>query len=101
MSQAVYQWPAFRKILPDVAAFAFGLGIAFVLRWKTTDLVWSLWLGSLVLGYLTILSTIGCRGITRWARERMEWGTLNIEQATFNAQYRTWRKMAGLSPVPA
>jgi len=42
-----------------MAAFALGLGIAWKLHWQATDLVWSLWLGSLVLGYLTILSTIG------------------------------------------
>jgi hypothetical protein len=54
-----YQWPAFRRILPDVLAFAIGLSSAWILRWDTTDLVWSLWLGSLVLGFVTILSTIG------------------------------------------
>ena len=35
-----------------------GLSIAWMLGWQTTDLVWSLWLCSLVLGYVTILSTI-------------------------------------------
>lgn len=53
-----YQWPPLRSILPDLFAFALGLGAAWILRWQTTDLVWSLWLGSLVLGYLTIVSTI-------------------------------------------
>lgn len=33
-----------------------------MLGWNTTDLVWSLWLSSLVLGYLSILSAIG-RGV--------------------------------------
>lgn len=46
------------SIGPDVLAFAIGLAIAWVGHWKTTDLVWSLWLGSLTLGYLTILSTL-------------------------------------------
>jgi hypothetical protein len=50
--------PAFRRILPDGLAFVLGLGAAWILDWKTTDLIWSLWLCSLVLGYLTILSTI-------------------------------------------
>ena len=59
MSRTSYQWPALGRILPDVLAFALGLGAAWILGWKTTDLVWSLWLSSLVLGYLTILSTIG------------------------------------------
>jgi hypothetical protein len=59
MSEARYQWPPLGKILPDLLAFVGGLGIAWMLGWRTTDLVWSLWLCSLVLGYLTILSTIG------------------------------------------
>jgi len=46
-------------ILPNVAAFAVGLLAAWMLGWNTTDLVWSLWLSSLVLGYLSILSVIG------------------------------------------
>jgi hypothetical protein len=56
---AHYQWPELRRVWPDLVAFALGLGLAWALHWTTTDLVWSLWLGSLVLGYLTILSTIG------------------------------------------
>jgi hypothetical protein len=59
VSRAAYKWPTFGRILPDVLAFAVGLGAAWLLGWKTTDLVWSLWLCSLVLGYLTILSTVG------------------------------------------
>lgn len=46
------------RILPDFAAFGAGLGTAYGLKWTTTDLVWSLWLCSLVLGYLTLLSAI-------------------------------------------
>jgi hypothetical protein len=59
MNRKEYQWPPLREILPDLLAFALGLGIAAILGWRTTDLVWSLWLCSLVLGYVTILSTIG------------------------------------------
>jgi len=51
--------PFIRRVLPDIVAFGIGLGIAYLLKWETTDLVWSLWLCSLVLGYLTLLSTIG------------------------------------------
>jgi hypothetical protein len=58
MSETSYQWPGLGKILPDALAFALGLAVAWKLGWKTTDLVWSLWLGSLVLGYLSILSFI-------------------------------------------
>lgn len=46
-------------VLPNLLAFAFGLGLAYFQRWEVTDLVWSLWLGSLVIGYLTILSALG------------------------------------------
>lgn len=40
---------------PDALAFAGGLSIAWWAQWETTDLVWSLWLSSLVVGYATIL----------------------------------------------
>jgi hypothetical protein len=43
---------------PDVLAFAVGLALAWRGKWTTTDLVWSLWLSSLVVGYATILWTI-------------------------------------------
>jgi hypothetical protein len=33
--------------------------MAYFLKWQTRDLVWSLWLSSLVTGYLTILSSLG------------------------------------------
>jgi hypothetical protein len=42
----------------DVAAFVVGLGMAWVFDWQTTDLVWSLWLSSLVVGYAMIVWTI-------------------------------------------
>lgn len=51
--------PLFLRIFPDVLAFGIGLGLAYFLEWETKDLVWSLWLCSLVLGYLTLLSAIG------------------------------------------
>jgi hypothetical protein len=44
---------------PDLIAFALGLSIAWVSGWNTTDLVWSLWLSSLVVGYSTIVWIIG------------------------------------------
>ena len=40
---------------PDVLAFALGLGVARFAGWTTTDLVWSLWLSSLVVGYSMIV----------------------------------------------
>lgn len=43
---------------PDALAFAGGLAVAGFSGWKTTDLIWSLWLASLVVGYATILWSI-------------------------------------------
>src|SRR5687767_11809096 len=42
----------------DAVAFAIGLGLAWALKWRTTDLVWSLWLSSLVIGYALIVWTV-------------------------------------------
>jgi len=44
---------------PDALAFALGLGVARWAGWNTGDLVWSLWLSSLVVGYATIVWMIG------------------------------------------
>jgi len=41
--------------LPDLAAFTAGLGMAWALDWKARDLVWSLWLSSLLVGYSIIV----------------------------------------------
>ena len=40
---------------PDAMAFALGLAVAAWHGWNTTDLVWSLWLASLVIGYALIV----------------------------------------------
>jgi hypothetical protein len=39
----------------DAVAFAGGLAVAWWQGWNTTDLVWSLWLSSLVVGYAIIV----------------------------------------------
>lgn len=49
---------SFRKILPDIFSFLFGISIAFFLAWEVKDIVWSLWLSSLVLGFMTIFIAI-------------------------------------------
>jgi hypothetical protein len=41
---------------PDLLAFAAGLALAWTSGWNTTDLVWSLWLSSLAVGYVTIVA---------------------------------------------
>jgi len=40
---------------PDALAFVAGLGLAWQFQWETSDLVWSLWLSSLVIGYAMIV----------------------------------------------
>ena len=40
---------------PDAVAFAIGLAVAWWTHWSAGDLVWSLWLSSLVVGYATII----------------------------------------------
>jgi Family of unknown function (DUF6498) len=47
-----------RSAWPDALAFAAGLAMAWRAKWTAGDLVWSLWLASLVVGYATILWTI-------------------------------------------
>lgn len=48
----------FIKVLPDLTALLVSLGAAWLLKWKTEDLVWNLWLASLVIGYATMISLI-------------------------------------------
>jgi hypothetical protein len=43
---------------PDLLAFAGGLAVAWFGGWQTTDLVWSLWLASLVVGYALIVWSV-------------------------------------------
>ena len=40
---------------PDALAFALGLAVAWWAGWTASDLIWSLWLSSLVVGYATIV----------------------------------------------
>ncbi|HMP97665.1 MAG TPA: DUF6498-containing protein [Kiritimatiellia bacterium] len=47
---------------PDILAFFIGLGSAWWFSWNTDDLVWSLWLSSLVTGYLTVFVVMGAGG---------------------------------------
>ena len=48
---------------PDALAFAAGLGLAWYFQWQVRDLVWSLWLSSLVIGYAMIVWSIFGAGI--------------------------------------
>lgn len=51
-----------RRWLVDLAAFAGTVVLAVSLRWEARDLVWALWVSSLVVGYATIVTTI-VRGV--------------------------------------
>jgi hypothetical protein len=51
---------------PDALAFALGLGVAWFGGWSTTDLVWSLWLSSFVVGYAILVWSI-TRPLRGWA----------------------------------
>lgn len=61
----------------DAVAFALGLAVAWWTGWNAGDLVWSLWLSSLVVGYSTIVWMIGQPAValawTAW-RERSSVG---------------------------
>ncbi len=50
---------------PDALAFVAGLVIAGLAGWDTGDLIWSLWLSGLVVGYATIVWAIFSRA---WGR---------------------------------
>lgn len=50
---------------PDALAFVVGLAIAWFASWDTGDLIWSLWLSSLVVGYAMIVWSIFSRA---WGR---------------------------------
>ncbi|MFY9341442.1 MAG: DUF6498-containing protein, partial [Planctomycetota bacterium] len=47
--------PAATDVALDVGGFVLGLGLSLALGWRTTDLVWGLWLSSLVIGFLSLL----------------------------------------------
>ncbi|HVT73572.1 MAG TPA: DUF6498-containing protein [Lacunisphaera sp.] len=48
---------------PDLLAFSGGLALAWFGHWETRDLVWSLWLSSLLVGYAMIVWSIFGPGI--------------------------------------
>lgn len=56
-TQTGVSW-GWRTVWLDIVAFALWLSLAWALQWRTTDLVWSLWLSSLLVGYAMIFWTI-------------------------------------------
>ncbi len=63
----------------DVVGFAFGLALAWIFDWETADLIWSLWLSSLVVGY----------GMIVWI----------LTQPLREVAAGAWRDRAPLAPV--
>ncbi len=51
-------------VWPDLLAFVLGLGAAWWAGWNTADLIWSLWLSSLVVGHAIIIWAIFGPGAT-------------------------------------
>lgn len=49
-------WRArWRQAWPDAVAFVFGIAVAAVFGWKTSELLWSLWLSATVVGFAFVL----------------------------------------------
>lgn len=69
----------------DAIAFVVGLAVAWHWQWRTADLVWSLWLSSLVIGYAIIVWSILGPGIilvARACRDGLPWDR-NSPSGTF------------------
>jgi hypothetical protein len=47
-----------KTVAPDLVSFGIGISLAYFLHWQVKDIVWSLWLCSLVIGYTSILTII-------------------------------------------
>ena len=77
-ADGVRRWPS---ALPDVAAFAAGLGIAWCLGWRVRDLVWSLWLSSLLVGYSIIVWKIFGPAVSDFLRPPATGATLGVRAA--------------------
>jgi len=69
-----------RDAWPDLLAFCTGLATAWHFHWQTTDLVWSLWLSSLLVGYAMIVWSI-FGPVIRFAREAKANGASPVEEA--------------------
>jgi len=58
LEQAKIEGSLTRELILGLLSVVLALGMAYSFKWQTRDLVWSLWLSSLVFGYLTILSSL-------------------------------------------
>ncbi|MDP1725790.1 MAG: DUF6498-containing protein [Bacteroidota bacterium] len=46
-----------KKYATELFLFSFSLAVAYFMGWNNTDLIWSFWITSLVVGYVTIFRT--------------------------------------------
>lgn len=46
-----------KKYATELILFSFSLAVAYFMGWNNTDLIWSFWITSLVVGYITIFRT--------------------------------------------
>jgi hypothetical protein len=62
-----------QRLLPDLLGTGVALTLAWLMGWRTGDLIWSMWLASLVIGYSLILWNIG-RATIPMIRHRVQLG---------------------------
>jgi hypothetical protein len=82
--------------LPDALAFALGLAVARWAGWTAGDLIWSLWLSSLVVGYTTIVWIIGQPAISLAA---IVWRTRNDPDSSPRAVLILWALILVIAAV--
>jgi hypothetical protein len=76
----------------DAVAFAIGLAAAWWAGWNSSDLVWSLWLSSLVVGYATIVWMIGQPAV---ALASISWRERNAVGASSRQIWIFWLLILG------
>lgn len=98
-TSAMNSQTSYRAWIPNIFAFIFGIGIARVQEWETSDLVWSLWLSSLVsvllpTGYLLLpISSISFPGEFSDRKPRTNNTSLCLQRAHLEGQRDDFAKM--------
>lgn len=74
-----------RSTIVDLVLFAATLVCAWVFQWKANDLIWSLWVSSLTIGYITLIFGSLIRGI-----QNFPWKTFfkDISSPEFRNDFR-------------
>jgi len=79
--KAVEEKEGWGSAWPDALAFAGGLAMAWFNDWQTKDLVWSLWLSSLIVGYAMIVWNIFGPATRMWRRVTANEGPVAAKSA--------------------